>query len=309
MKRAVAAMSAAALLVLPVAAQAQDTLDEILESAATAEFHGRGVVWTTWGDDARAAAYDVTRSNNMSMIHGPDGDLMLVGGLTATRPASDWYAFELSEWTAAPMSSRYSLSEPSPTSRLGRPATTFDVIEAGMVRARLVVDNESTVPLFTEIFDDNGATFRIAALIDFEPGASEMPTMPGEFHETMTMEPASDTGALPADLAGYSRADAYVAGNGVQAFYSDGLFSFSVFETKRGSRPDEFDGATKFKVNGEDYRRLVTASNVWVYWAAPNRSYVLVGDLPPDHLEQVLVTLPEPGDRAFFVRLWRRLFG
>jgi hypothetical protein len=36
---------------------------------------------------------------------------------------------------------------------------------------------------------------------------------------------------------------------------------------------------------------------------------VLVGDLPPDHLLAVLVDLPEPGDRAIFVQLWRRLFG
>ena len=133
--------------------------------------------------------------------------------------------------------------------------------------------------------------------------------MPDSYHDRMTMEPATYTGELPASAAGYQRADAYHAGDGVQAFYTDGLFSFSVFEAKRGSTPDDFDDATKFQVDGEDYRRIVRASTVWVYWAAPDRSYVLVGDLPPDHLEQVLQALPEPGDRGLFVRIWRRLFG
>ena len=41
----------------------------------------------------------------------------------------------------------------------------------------------------------------------------------------------------------------------------------------------------------------------------PDNSYVLVGDLPPDHLADVLQTLPRPGDRSIFVKLWRRLFG
>jgi hypothetical protein len=54
---------------------------------------------------------------------------------------------------------------------------------------------------------------------------------------------------------------------------------------------------------------VVTPSQVWVFWNAPDRSYVLVGDLPPDHLVTALGGLPQPGERGLMVRLWRRLFG
>ena len=59
----------------------------------------------------------------------------------------------------------------------------------------------------------------------------------------------------------------------------------------------------------ELYRRVVTPTSLWVHWDAPDHSYVLVGDLPPDHLTEVLAELPEPGRRNVLVRLWRRLFG
>jgi len=35
----------------------------------------------------------------------------------------------------------------------------------------------------------------------------------------------------------------------------------------------------------------------------------LVGDLPPDHLEEVLAFLPRPGMDGWMQRLWNRLFG
>jgi hypothetical protein len=115
---------------------------------------------------------------------------------------------------------------------------------------------------------------------------------------------------LPGSLAGYRRADAYAGPEGaVQAFYSDGLFSFSVFESHRTATPEAFRSATAFEVGGKLYRRIVTPTVTWVQWHAPDESYVLVGDLPPDHLVEVLRGLPEPGDRGLLVRLWRRLFG
>ena len=78
---------------------------------------------------------------------------------------------------------------------------------------------------------------------------------------------------------------------------------------RRGERPPEFDGATELEVDGRTYRRMVTPTSLWVHWNAPDRSYVLVGDLPPDHLLEVLERLPAPGERGLLVRLWRRLFG
>jgi hypothetical protein len=309
MKRLPLLVVLAGLVLAPAMAVADTGLEELLEEASSAEFHGDGIVLCTWGSDSAAARYDITRSDGMSMVHGPEGALMSAGGLMATGDGSAWYGLEVGEWSEWALHERYTVSEPVPIERLGRPAASVTVFEEGRPRALIVLDAESAVPLLTEIYSADGTLFRVAALLDFRPGPSDMADAPGEFEEMEHMDPALDTGALPAEASGYRRADAYSAPGGVQGFYTDGLFSFSVFESKRGSTPDAFADATAFRVEGETYRRIVTPSHVWVQWHSPDRTYVLVGDLPPDHIAAVLPSFPEPGDRAFFVRLWRRLFG
>jgi negative regulator of sigma E activity len=173
----------------------------------------------------------------------------------------------------------------------------------------MVVDDETSVPLSTEVLDGRGRVFRMAALVTLSPGAPEAPEMP-EMEMMGTARTVTAPEALPAEVAGYVRADVYDGGEQmIQAFYTDGLFSFSVFESPRTGRPAAFDLATEFLVSGHAYRRIVAPTTVWVHWNAPDRTYVLVGDLPPDHLARVLGDLPEPGQRNWLVRLWRRLFG
>ncbi|HLA67057.1 MAG TPA: hypothetical protein VJP05_06205 [Acidimicrobiia bacterium] len=293
------------------AAYADEDLQDYLERASTAEFHAVGVVMCMWEPDSVAATYEVTRTDGMSMVHGPAGDLMLVDGLMAVQPTNGgWYAVEVggsSDWQLA---DRYTLGGATPTTRLGRPASAFTVFEDGVPRLRMVVDDESRVPLLTEVLDGQGRVFRLATLIDFTSGPSTEPAKPESYGTHEMLVPTTSMGGLPASLDGYRRADTYGSPSGVlQGYYSDGLFSFSVFESKRRRTPDAFADATVFALGGSSYRRLVTPSHVWVQWDSPDRSYVLVGDLPPDHLWAVLAELPKSGNRGLFVRLWRRLFG
>jgi len=305
---------AAGVVVLSVwgasSAFADGNLEDYLETAASAEFHADGIVMCTWGTDSVAATYEITRTNGMSMVRGPSGDLMLVDGLMAVESGDGWYAVEVGEAAEWVLADRYSLGEAIPTTRLGRPSSRLVVYEDDVPRVRFVVDDASGVPLVTEVLDGEGRVFRLATLVDFQSGPSEEPAMPESYGTMQMLVPTSAVGDLPPFLAGYRRADTYGEPHGVlQGYYSDGLFSFSVFESKRGKTPDVFMTATVFTVDGSAYRRLVTPSNVWVQWHGPNRSYVLVGDLPPDHLFAVLRELPAPGDRGFIIRLWRRLFG
>jgi hypothetical protein len=57
------------------------------------------------------------------------------------------------------------------------------------------------------------------------------------------------------------------------------------------------------------YHRAYTPGAVSVFWRTPDRGYVLVGDLPPDHLEQVLADLPLPSRPNLVKRAWRWAFG
>ncbi len=310
MTRRLVLLALIGLMAIPAVARADDDLAEVLLSATDADFHGSGVVMCTWGPDSAAATYEVTRSHGMSMVSGPNGDFILLGSLMASQYGADWYALEVAEWSAWSLSDRYSLGDRTATVRLGRPATEMIVMEGDRARARLVLDDESTVPLLTEVFDGDGRVFRSAAMVDFAATPGLELGMPEEFMEHEMLMPEQPSSRLPDSVFGYLRKDTYaMAGDGTQAFYTDGLFSFSVFETGRGTGPAEFGSATRFEVEGVLYGRIVTASNVWVHWRAPERSYVLVGDLPPDHIEGVLGELPRPGVRGVIMRLLARLFG
>ncbi len=307
---AAALVASVVLAGVPGAALAGDEVAEMLEHASTAEFHGSGIVMCSWDGDSAATTYEITRSEGMSMIQGPGGALMSHDGISATQLGNEWYGTEIEEWADWSVSDRYTIGETSETTRLGRPAVAVTLLEDGGPRVRMILDVESTVPLSTEILDGEGKVYCMAALLTFDPGKPDMPDDMPEMEEMDIIRPMADSTALPDSIGGYLRADVYDAGGGaVQAFYTDGVFSFSVFEARRGDRPVEFDRATEFVTGGASYRRIITPTGIWVHWSAPDRSYVLVGDLPPDHLAAVLDRLPRPGNRGFLVRLWRRIFG
>lgn len=295
----------AVLLALPNVASAHD-LDDMLEDGGS-DFVGVGVVMCSWGVDSAAATYEIVRSHGMSMVHGPEGDLMLSGALTASWSEDGSRGLELGAWSEWEMSQRYVVTERA-VERLGRPATEATIREGDLVRARVVFDDASTVPLSTEVFAGDGTLFRMAALVEFRPEAPEV-GMPDDMPDHDMLMPADASPRLPSSTNGYRQVDSYRMRGTDQSYYSDGLFSFSVFEAGPGPAPVAFGDATAWLVDDSVYRRIVTPTVVWVHWDAPDRSYVLVGDLPPDHLEAVLTDLPEPGRRNLFVRLWRRLFG
>ena len=125
----------------------------------------------------------------------------------------------------------------------------------------------------------------------------------------MVVTPDSD---LPGELAGYRLTDGYRDGAGVaQAYFSDGLFSFSVFELDESTELDvDEEPATVLDVAGHEYAVVVEPSLVLVAWRADGGDYLLVGDLPPDHLEAAPGRLlPAPGSEGLFDRVWRSLFG
>jgi hypothetical protein len=308
MMRRVLAITVVSLLAVPTVALADD-LDGMMDDAAVADFEATGIVMCSWGDDSVAASYEVTRSDGMTMVHGPEGDLMLSGAFSAARSDGGWLALEVGGWTERTASDRYTISQPRSVVRLGRPATETDVLEGSAVRVRLVLDDETSVPLLTEVFGADGEPYRMAALIEFVPSVAVPLDMPDDMPEHDMLMPTDPSVWLPPEAAGYHRSDTYEMKGTSQAFYSDGLFSFSVFETRRGPMPPSFSRASAFRADGGIYRRIVTPSVVWVHWDAPDRSYVLVGDLPPDHLAAVLAELPAPGNRTVLIRLWRRLFG
>jgi hypothetical protein len=312
--RRLAVVLAGTLLLLALGAGtalADDALEQLMEDAGIADFSGRGIVLCTWGEDSAAATYSVSRSLGMSIVSGAGGDLMTAGGIAAIRSGSGWNEIEVDGWSQWALDGRYTVAAPEPVERLGRSADRVTVLENGRPRATVVFDGATGVPLLTEILGADGSPFRVAAMIEFgigPPGRSQ-DGMP-EAQQRRSVWVSAAAGDLPERAAWYRRVDLYSGPEGiVHAYYTDGLFSFSVFESDRGPTPDPFRTASEYRAGGHRYLRIVEPLSLWVQWHAPDRSYVLVGDLPPDHLDAVLEDLPAPGNRSPLVRLWRWLFG
>ena len=309
-------VAAALTLTGSAAAFADEPVESLIRSTEEADFPGNGVVLTIWGSETAAAVFSVTRSGGMSMVSAGDRMVAAGGGMLARFDGESWYGTGVVEAAPWEVSDRYALTEDGATRRLDRDALSVTVLEDGVARVRITLDAATSVPLRTDVFDGAGRIFRAAFLTEMAgaEGFTDATPMPDDVMPPMDdprkMTTAVSPDRLPGSAAGYWRANAYDAPNdGVHAFYTDGLFTFSVFEWNRTATPAAFERASEVRIAGHDYRRIVEPSRIWLQWHAPDHTYVLVGDLPPDHLARILPALPEPGDRAMLVRLWRSLFG
>ena len=302
-------VSAFALSTLGSAAGAAEELEEYLQDAADAEYSGSEIVVSYWEEEAIAAIYEVQQSDGMTRVGDGNGQAMAGDGVFEGSTEEGVTHSVVSEWADWRLHERYSLAEPRSTLRLGRAATTISILEEGLVRVRLIIDNATGAALRTQVFDDDGDLYRLAVLLDFNPNPAPV-SMDFEPSSEYTVAGADTSGTLPAVAAGYWRADTYSAPDAtVHAFYADGLFSFSVFQYEGQAAAGPFSDASKWKVGKDSYRRISDPGAIRLYWNSADATYVLIGDLPPDHLKDVLAELPKPDRRGLFARVWRGIFG
>ncbi len=311
MRRLLTIGSLAGLLVaggaLPAAAE---ELEAYLRGAGEAEFSGRQIVVTYWeGGESAAGVYSVAQRDGMTLVKSGGLELMVGGGKMETDHAGGEGHVAVTEWADWRLSDRYDVAAEEQARRLGRPATVVTVVEDGTPRVRMVFDDATGAPLLSEVYDGDGDLYRMAVMVEFEPGAPPMSRAPGPLSEYQVVERSAPVG-LPDELAGYWRADTYAGPETtVQAFYTDGIFSFSLFRAEARLDDGPFAEGADLDASGNSYRRLLDPGAVRVFWNASTASFVLVGDLPPDHLEEVLGALPEPDRPNVLVRAWRGLFG
>jgi len=282
-------------------------LEDYLRESEQADYTGRRLVVTFWEGASEVGVFDVTHAGDMTMIEGGEMASVSDGRVTG---GQDRGSVVLQGWSRPSLTDRYTTAEPESVTRLGRVAERVDVLDNGVVRATIVFDVETRVPLLTEIFDGDGNRFRYSAMIDFDPNPllryADLAPASSDYD---VMLPAESTSTPPA-AAGYIRADTYGGpDNTVQTFYTDGLFTFSIFEIPDEVTLERFRDAAVLEANDAKYSQLVTPSELWVTWPADGSTYVLVGDLPPDHLVAVLGELPEPEAGGLFNRIWRGIFG
>jgi hypothetical protein len=303
----VAAVTGLWVVGVAAAASASEELDTYLEQADSAGYSGTQFVFTVWDDETATGVYQVEQAGEMVMVHQGTGDSLISSG--KVRALDGQAGLAIASWTEAVPSSRYRVGAPEQTVRFDRSAQAIEVFEGDLVRAKLILDAKTGAPLATEVYDGEGELFRFATMLDFDTDMAAVAELAKEGSDYDVVLSAGRT-TLPSSLAGYTRIDVYDApGDGEHAFYADGLFSFSVFVLPADAGEGRFEDASTVELGGESYRRLLAPTDVWVMWRTPDATYVLVGNVPPDHLEDVLSALPRPEKTSFFSRLWRGLFG
>jgi hypothetical protein len=279
-----------------------DDLDDYLDRAAQADYAGRRVVVTVWDGRSEAAVADIDHADGMVMISDAGREVMIGDGKMMGAGSS---GVTFSAWSNGGSSARYVTGDELDVIRLGRPAHSVTVLEGDLVRAKIIFDAATWAPLATEIYDGEGRLFRLSTLTDFDPVPEKAyAALRDSATDTYDVMPRIEQSSLPVAVAGYERLDTYMAPDGViHAFYGDGLFSFSIFVLPSDSAQPDLDGATSLDVDGDRYLVLVEPAETWVSWTHKEVGYVLVGDLPPDHLVRVLAALPNPQGRNLIERI------
>lgn len=308
--RSLTLASVAGMLVVVTAASATAAeFEDYLAESEEASFAGRQATWCSYGGQTEFSVVSVEHAGEMVMVEGGESSQMLGAGRSSVvGDASTGIA--LSGWSSMAPSDRYMTGAVVAETRLGREVVVVSVDEGTKTRARIWFDEATGAALGFEIYDGAGELFRLSWMLDFDPNPRKIFTMMRDVGSTYDVVVPADAGSLADNVAGYVRVDAYAGpDDSLHAFYTDGLFSFSVFAIDGDVAMGPFADAETTRVDGASYRWLLTPSDLWVQWSGDGLTYVLVGDLPPDHLEQVLREMPRPSQGNIFSRLWRGLFG
>jgi hypothetical protein len=296
-----------ALLTLLGTLPALDLVDD-LDEAGEAEFAGRQLVVCWAPDGVVAQVTDIEQSGGMTMVTGPDGSFAIGEGKMIEQYAGGVEYLEMAPTTDWRLWDGYTVRDgENATGSSG--ARVVEVFEGTAIRARFVLDNATSAPLTTEVYGGNGSLYRYSSLIEFRPREDEVMLDMSDMPEPESRS-ARTAETIPASAGHYWAADSYTAPGGVQVFFTDGLFRFSVFEINRKSDGGGLAKLPTVEIGGDSgYHRRHTPGSVSVFWRTPDLAYVLVGDLPPDQLEGVLADLPTPGRPNVLKRAWRWAFG
>jgi len=284
-----------------------DDLEQYLKEASGADYAGTQIVVTVYQGKTTAGVVSVAHAGEMLLL----SERTVVGDGKVSGAAEGTGSIVISDWNRLGVTGRYTTGEPENVRHLGRKARSIAVMEGELLRAQIVFDAETNAPLATQVFNTDGSAFRQSWMFQFDPtpsrGVYERSSDDGGEYTVMLK---ANAGTSPGEVVGYRLGDRYSGPDDVvQSFYSDGLFSFSLFEIEGAPQLSRFDDAVVTSFGGAKYDVLVTPAQMWVRWTTPGTTYVLVGDLPPDHLRDVLAELPRPRKRNLLSRLWRGLFG
>jgi len=304
----IVAASALLLVSFSVGSAVAAELEDVLDSARASTYTASRLVVSVWGGQTQVSREFVEHADGMEMVRREASWSMVGNGKSATmgdEPAG--VAFLTHQEGIA--TSRYTVNEISKATHLSRPCRIVEVMEDGVLRATLVVDDRSGALLIQELFNGNGGLYRRTTLSDFRAYRMYEAPMDGADVPMEVIMP-EESEVLLDEAAGYQLVDAFGApGASEQGYYSDGLFGFSLFVLPGHTVVSGFEEPMALVSDSGVYDMVPTANAVRLHWTDGSNQFVLVGDLPPDHLREVLAELPIPDAGGVWAKWWQRIFG
>lgn len=297
------------LTMVPATAALGTDLDELLGQGKNASYSAEQVISCSTPDGDRDALIRIEQDGDDLRLTSSFGDDVQVtagaGGWTLTRD-DGLIAQATVDGGDAEATVLYTVEDGGAVEYLGRAAMAYLLIRDGEPRAELVVDDETGAVVKAVTLTLDNEVYCERRFVSLDTGA---PALDEEGSSGLEKIPPSlvETSSLPESVAGFALLDQYEDEEGVRfAYYSDGFFSFALFETPATV---DLPGSTPVEFGSGGYLRVFTAGQVTYVWETLESGMALVGDLPPDLHEAVLAEMPHPEDPGFFRRWWRAWFG
>lgn len=277
-----------------------------LERAAAApdriSYHGTQII-TAWGPQGSSSAmldiaHAASQGTEISVVgsaSAPGAKAFVQRAGDGTGPAVDGGPLDLLKAT-------YELVHKCCSETIGRTAVLVEALRADRtLAARFWIDKATGLLLQRQLFGTDGRTLVRATVfteltIDKSDFLGHLPPMaPGE-PESVGLDRVDDlrlqgwtcSTELPGSLKLYDVRQDATTGS-LQFSYSDGLFTASLFEQRGALDPAAVAGYTGIGIPGVHVRYGMPS---YAVWSSGGIVYTLVGDLPPDVLEQVVRAFP-----------------
>lgn len=296
------------LIALPASAAWATDLDELLQRGQGASYSAEQVISCSTPDGVRDAVVNIAQSGGELRVTSSLADDVEVatgaGEWSLSRQGGLIVEASVDAGTAV-ADPLYVVEDVGSVVFLGRDAMAFRLIRGTEPRAELIFDNQTGALVHATTFTGDGEIYCERRFISFD---TSTPAIEQKDEPLATTSPTLvEESDLPQVVAGFERLDHYEDEEGVRfAYYSDGFFSFALFETPTAVTVPE---PTLAELESGRYRRAFTAGQVIYVWETRHGGMALVGDLPPDLHDAVLAEMPRPEDPGLFRRWWRALFG
>jgi len=294
---------AAAFTILPATAAAGADLGDLLDRSREASYSAEQVINCSTPDGVRDAVVSLEQIGGELLVSGEVEVSSGAGGWALVRDGAlvDSASVEAGSSDA---DLTYRVDDGAAHPFLDREAGLYRLYAGDVLRGELIVDSETGALLSVVTYNSDGDVYCERRFIEFDPTPPEASA--GTLAATETLESTGGS-ALPERLGTFERLDLYEDDEGfVFAYYSDGFFSFAVFQTPTVV---ELTDPGALRLEARVYARSFAPGQVTYSWETRDGGLALVGDLPPDMHPEVLEGLAQPYAPGILGRIWKNLFG